>query len=107
MRAVEREGWYLNPKAITRPRFHLIAAHHDPGRRRQRGATGVLEAFARSEHRLLADDPRATHFLHSPMTVRDLPVAVAELDGFFPSVFYADVVGPNVMAFRRRGALLE
>src|SRR5215813_3890065 len=107
MRAVEREGRYLNPKAITRSRLHLIAAYHNPRRRRQRSATGVLEAFARSEHRLLADDPRATHFLHPTMTVRDLPVTVAELDSFFPSVFDADVVGPNVMAFRRRGTLLE
>src|SRR5271169_1910223 len=99
MRAVERKGRHLNPKALTRPRLHLIAADHDAGRRRQRGAAGVLEALARSEHRLLADDPRAAHFLQPPMTVRDLPVAVAELDGFFPSVFDADMVGPNVMTF--------
>src|SRR5262245_24492850 len=102
MRAVERESRYLHPKALARPRFHLITADHNSRGGRQRSPAGILEAFAWSEHRLLADDPWTAHFLHPPVAVRDLPVAITELDRFFPLVFDTDVVGPYVVPFGRR-----
>src|SRR6516162_5584944 len=95
MRAVEREGWNLDPEAVAARRLHLIAADHDAGGGRQRSAAGILEALTRAE------DPRTAHFLHPPMAVGDLPVAVAELDRFLASVFDADVIGPYVAILRR------
>src|SRR5215472_16482679 len=53
MRAVEREGWDPNPEALAAPRLHLVAADHDAGWGRQRGAAGIFEALARPENRLL------------------------------------------------------
>src|SRR5262249_4531848 len=57
--------------------------------------------------RLLADNTCTPHFLHPPLTVGDLPVTVAQLDGFPAAVLDADVIGPDVMAFCRRGLVLE
>src|SRR5215472_11383938 len=107
MRAVEREGWNLDPEAVAARRLHLIAADHDAGRGRQRSAAGILEALTRAEDRLLADNAGAANFLHPSLAVGDLPVAVAQLDRFLASVFDPDVVGPYVTVLGRRRAILE
>src|SRR6516164_5181844 len=101
MRAVEREGWNLDPEAVAARSLHLIAADHDAGRGRQRSAAGVLEAFAGAEDRLLTDNAGAAHFLHPSVAVGDLPMAVAKLDRFLASIFDADMVGPYVTVFGR------
>src|ERR1700738_614550 len=107
VRAVEREGGDPDPEAVTASGFHLVAAHHDPGRGRQGGAAGVFEAFAGSEHRLLADDAGASHLLHLPAAVGDLPMPVAQRPRLQTAVLDADMIGPDVTSFGRRGLILE
>ena len=58
---------------------HLVAAAHRAHRRVEARAGRVLEALARRELRLLADDARAAHFLHAVLAVGDDPVARQEL----------------------------
>src|ERR1700737_916912 len=105
--AVEREGGDPDPEAVTASSFHLVAADHDPGRGRQRGAAGVFEAFARSQHRLLADDAGAPHLLHLATVVGDLPVTIPQLHRLQAAVLDTDMIGPDVTTFGRRGLVLE
>src|SRR6266436_8151961 len=107
MRAVERKGRDPDPEAVTGSGFHLVAADHNAGRGRQGGAAGVFEAFAGSEHRLLADDAGAPHLLHLPAAVGDLPMPIAQLHRLQAAVLDADMVGPDVTSFGRRGLVLE
>src|SRR5207302_3873887 len=94
MGAVEREGGDADREAVAAPRFHLVRPDHNAGRCRQRGAAGVFEALAGSEHRLLADDTIAAHLLYLAAAVGDPPMPVTQLDGFLAAVLDADMVGP-------------
>src|SRR5437899_3863159 len=107
VRAVEREGGDPDPEAVTAPGFHLVAADHDPGRGRQRGAAGVFEAFAGSQYRLLADDASTPHLLHLAAVVGDLPVPIAQLHRLQAAILDTDMIGPHVTPFGRRGLVLE
>src|SRR5437016_5847349 len=107
MRAVERKGGDPDPEAVTAWGFHLIAADHDPGRRRQRGAAGVFETLAGSQHRLLPDDAGAPHLLHLPTAIGNLPVPIAQLHRLQAAVLDADMIGPDVTILGWRGLVLE
>ena len=60
--------------------LHEVGALHGAARRREGAAAGVAEAFARTEHGLLADDAGAAHLLHVTVLVGDAPVARPQLD---------------------------
>src|SRR5207302_11244684 len=107
MGAVERERGNADREAVAASRFHLIRPHHDPRGCRQRRATGVFEALAGGEHRLLADDTIAAHLFYLSAAVGNSPMPVAQLDGFLAAVLDADMVGPDVMVLDRRGLVLQ
>ena len=97
---VQREcgDGHVEPLAVAG--HHLVATGHDPGRRRQWRAAGVLEGLARLEQGLLADHALAADLDHAAAPVGDLPVAGHELDGLT-----ALVLDPHPVAENPAGAL--
>src|SRR5574343_1543277 len=82
---------------------HLVAAFHRADLRRQRRAAGVLEALARLQQRLLADDAEAAHFLYLVVGVGDDPVARNQLGRHRADVLDGDRVGEHVAVVLRVG----
>jgi hypothetical protein len=56
---------------------------------------------------LLADDTIAAHLLYLSAAVGDLPMPVAQLDGFLAAILDAHMVGPDIMVLDRRGLVLQ
>ena len=69
-----------------------------PLRRREAGPARVLEALAGLEHRLVADDREAAHFVDVAVRVGDDPVARDQLAGDVAAVADRDRVGERVLA---------
>ena len=83
------------------------AAHHDAGWRGERRTAGVLEGLSRGQNRLLADHAAATDLLDPAKGIGDAPMPRHELHGLPTLVLDGDVVGPDEMAFLRRGLILQ
>src|SRR5439155_26456042 len=107
LRRIEGKSRHAGEKALAVRSLHLVLADHEAGRGRQRAAAGVLEAFARFEHRLFPDNAGAAHLLQPPQAVGDAPVTIAQLHGFGADILDPHVIGPDVMAIVGRGVLLE
>src|SRR5436305_12467434 len=103
------EGKRRNPheEILAAAGLHLVVADHKPGRGLERAAAGVFKALARLEHRLLAHNARAAHFLQPSEPVSNLPMAAPQLDGFGAAILDNHVIGPDVMVLVRRGVLVE
>src|SRR3984893_4950940 len=106
-RNIKGKGRDAGEKTLAAPGLHLVIADHEAGRRLQRAAAGVFEILARREHRLLADDPRAAHFLQTAEAVGNAPVTIAQLHGLGADIFDAHVIRPDVTVVVGRRILLE
>src|SRR5689334_4950766 len=102
--AVEREGRNLDIELLAACRHHAVGSDHEPGRRRQRHAAGVLVGCARLEHRFLAHHAGAANLLHPAERVGDAPVTGLELDRLGTVVADLDGVGPEEIALLLRRA---
>jgi len=80
---------------------HLVAAAHRADRRGQARARRVLEALARREPRLLADDTGAPDFLHAVLAVGDDPVPRHEPRGDRADIGDPDRVAEHELVARR------
>ena len=78
---------------------HLVGAPHDPYRRCEGAATGVLELPSGIQFRLLANDAHAAHFLFVAVAIGDDPVAADQFRTDRSSVLDGDVVGEDVSSF--------
>src|ERR1700691_3893817 len=107
MGAVEREGRNSDGETFPALGLHLVAADHDARRRVQGRAAGILEGFARSQHRLLADDAGTAHVLLAAHAVGDAPVTPAQLHRLGSVVLDADVIRPDKVAVDGRGLVFE
>src|SRR3954466_6472473 len=78
---VEGERRDLDIEMMIGAGDHLVSAAHHAGRRLERAPRRVLEGFAGTEDRLLADDAWPFEFLDVSGRVRDHPVAAEQLYG--------------------------
>jgi hypothetical protein len=74
---------------------HVIAALHVPGRRRQRTSRDIIEARARLDHRLLADDAFALYAVPRAAPVGDHPMPGEQLHRDRAFVLDANMIRPE------------
>ena len=86
-------------------RHHRVAAVHGADIGLQRAEAGVFEVLAGLQHRLLADDPGALHFLGLAVRVGDDPVPADELSGVGAHVGDRDVIREDVLFLFGRAAI--
>src|SRR3954453_19097362 len=79
-------------------RDELVRAAHRAERRVERAARRVLEALARTEPGLLADDARAAHLFDPTVRVGNDPMPVQQLNRFAAVVRDADGIEKEVLA---------
>src|SRR6478752_1307100 len=101
---VERKGRHVDFELLAARGDHLVAAGHETRGGRQRHAAGVFEAFARLEHRPLADHAFAVDFLLAARGVGNDPVPGSQLHGLGAGIDNDDGVGPEIMGSYDRGA---
>src|SRR5437879_9796121 len=92
VRFLQPEQRYLDVIGFLLVVNQLIGSAHRAERRFQLAPRRVLEALARLQHRLLADDPRPANFLYFSESVGDNPVTADKLDRVASFVREADRV---------------
>jgi hypothetical protein len=95
---IQREGGYIDLEALPLLIFHLEIARHDAGFTLQRTAGAIGKTIPGRNELLFPHDTAAGYFLYAPLSVKEMPIATAQLDVTVREIANLALIGPHMLA---------